>query len=242
MNRPTTTLLRPQREFLLGTRVHYGYDSVPRLLTPAQDSLFRSHKIQHRFRITIVLGVAIISKKSRQNPNTMDSTANSTGKSRLLVPAGPSADTAERAAPIHGSRHWLLVPGLLALFVVVVLTLGPGTNQSARVRFDCSNRTRRTKLTHIVLFACCQFTQTMRQPMIGGSGSKREGPWPECIGMTGGSCQRSIQAYAHDTRGHVEVLEEGTPIMRNEKQFVPERVRIWISADTALVNKVPRRG
>lgn len=83
-----------------------------------------------------------------------------------------------------------------------------------------------------------QSSKTLAQPLIGGSGAKREGPWPECVGVTGQICQGWIEDYTpSETR--VEVLEEGMPIT---KEFSPERVRIWISAETGLVNRIPRRG
>jgi hypothetical protein len=45
--------------------------------------------------------------------------------------------------------------------------------------------------------------QLVNMSMIGGSGSHREGPWPECVWQKGDCCVNPIAAYAKDLRTRV---------------------------------------
>jgi Potato inhibitor I family len=75
--------------------------------------------------------------------------------------------------------------------------------------------------------------------MVGGSESKREGPWPECLGWTGSKCQRYVESYGDEKlRGHVHIVPAGSMVTMD---FDTDRVRIYVD-EADLVNKIPRRG
>lgn len=76
------------------------------------------------------------------------------------------------------------------------------------------------------------------QPMIGGTESKREGPWPDCVGLEGPTCVRIIETYAEDLRGHVFIIEPDTMVTAD---FDTDRVRVWVNA-SSIVIKIPKRG
>jgi hypothetical protein len=75
-------------------------------------------------------------------------------------------------------------------------------------------------------------------PMIGGAESKREGPWPECVGLTGAECKILIEASGSDLRGHVQIIPEDMMVTMD---FRTDRVRIFVDAD-GIVAKIPHRG
>jgi hypothetical protein len=75
-------------------------------------------------------------------------------------------------------------------------------------------------------------------PLIGGSESKREGPWPECVGLAGEECQRIIEAHAVDVRGNVFLVDQDMMVTMD---FQTDRVRIFVDAD-GNVAKTPSRG
>jgi hypothetical protein len=67
--------------------------------------------------------------------------------------------------------------------------------------------------------------------MIGGSESKREGPWPDCLGLAGSACVRHIET-------HVIIVEPDAMVTAD---FNTERVRVWVNA-SSIVIKIPKRG
>ena len=75
---------------------------------------------------------------------------------------------------------------------------------------------------------------------VGGSESRREGPWPACVTdhMTGADCVRYIETYADDVRGHVQVVEPGMMVTMD---FRTDRVWVWVDEE-GLVQAVPKRG
>jgi hypothetical protein len=78
----------------------------------------------------------------------------------------------------------------------------------------------------------------VRMPMIGGAESKREGPWPECVGLSGEACRTLIEATASDIRGNVSIIPEDYMVTMD---FHTDRVRIFVDAD-GLVVGIPHRG
>ena len=76
--------------------------------------------------------------------------------------------------------------------------------------------------------------------MIGGTESKHQGPWPECLGLAASDCVHIIKTYAEDLResGHVFVIQ---PDMMVTMDFDETRVRVWVD-ESNMVNKIPRRG
>lgn len=78
------------------------------------------------------------------------------------------------------------------------------------------------------------------QAPIGGTESKHQGPWPECLGLPASDCVHIIKTYAEDLRssGHVFVIE---PDMMVTMDFDEHRVRVWVD-ESNLVNKIPKRG
>ena len=83
-----------------------------------------------------------------------------------------------------------------------------------------------------------QNVRMVQQPSVGGSESKHEGPWPECVSMTGSECSRLIQTYAEDVRGNVQILNVNTMVTMD---FRTDRVRIFVD-DDGIVARIPRRG
>lgn len=72
--------------------------------------------------------------------------------------------------------------------------------------------------------------------MLGGSESRREGPWPDCLGMDGQDCIQFIQIYAKDVECYI--LD---PDMMVTMDFRTNRV--WIRVDEeGIVNQIPKRG
>jgi hypothetical protein len=74
------------------------------------------------------------------------------------------------------------------------------------------------------------------QPMI--SMSQYQGPWPKCLGMSGGDCMSYIEENAKELRGKVVVIQPGT-VLKND--FEKERVRVFIDND-GIVDAIPSRG
>jgi hypothetical protein len=78
----------------------------------------------------------------------------------------------------------------------------------------------------------------MTQPMIGGTGNKRQGPWPECIGKSGSDCVSLIESFAPDVQGHIFVVPaDGIMTM----DFRMDRVRVFVD-ENGIVQKSPSRG
>ena len=67
---------------------------------------------------------------------------------------------------------------------------------------------------------------------------KREGPWPECLGLGGTDCQRLIETYAEDVRGNVFIVPMDSFVTMD---FRTDRVRIFVD-ESAIVTKIPKRG
>jgi hypothetical protein len=75
-------------------------------------------------------------------------------------------------------------------------------------------------------------------PMIGGAESKREGPWPECVGLSGEECRTLILATASDVRGNVVIMPQDAMMTMD---FRTDRVRIFVNSENIVV-KSPHRG
>jgi hypothetical protein len=76
-------------------------------------------------------------------------------------------------------------------------------------------------------------------PLIGGTESKREGPWPECVGKTGAECKTLIEATgSSDLKGNVQIIPEDFMVSMD---FRTDRVRIFVDGD-GIVDKIPHRG
>ena len=79
----------------------------------------------------------------------------------------------------------------------------------------------------------------VRMPLIGGTESKREGLWPECVGKTGEECKILIEATGSDDfKGNVHVLPEDAVVFLD---FRTDRVYIFVDGD-GLVVEIPHRG
>ena len=78
----------------------------------------------------------------------------------------------------------------------------------------------------------------MSQTMIGGSESKRQGPWPECLGLAASDCVHLIETNAEDVRGHVYVID---PDMMVTMDFRTDRVRVWVDESNVVI-EIPKRG
>jgi hypothetical protein len=88
------------------------------------------------------------------------------------------------------------------------------------------------------LFAAQSLARIVRMPMRGGAESNREGPWPECMGLSGEECRTLIQATASDLRGNVFIMPENSMYTMD---FRTDRVRIFVDGD-GIVVKSPHRG
>ena len=75
-------------------------------------------------------------------------------------------------------------------------------------------------------------------PMIGGASTNREGPWPQCVGMSGDDCKHVIETYAEDVRGNVFIIPEDSMVTMD---FRTDRVRIFVDGDN-VVTQIPGRG
>jgi hypothetical protein len=79
----------------------------------------------------------------------------------------------------------------------------------------------------------------VRMPLIGGTESKREGPWPECVGKTGEECKTLIEATgSSDLKGNVQIIPADFMVTMD---FRTDRVRIFVDED-GLVVEIPHRG
>lgn len=77
--------------------------------------------------------------------------------------------------------------------------------------------------------------------MIGGTTKaiKHEGPWPECVGISGTDCKTLIESYADDlTADHIFIVPNDAMMTMD---FRTDRVRILVD-DNGLVTKIPNRG
>ena len=81
-------------------------------------------------------------------------------------------------------------------------------------------------------------TKVIPEPIIGREESNREGPWPECVGITGENCVRLIETHAEDLRGRIYIIPEGSMVTQD---YDTTRVRVWVNAE-GIVNDVPSRG
>jgi hypothetical protein len=96
----------------------------------------------------------------------------------------------------------------------------------------------RCSLIVLPLFASQSQASFVSMPMIGGAESKREGPWPECVGLSGEECRTLIQATASDVRGNVVIMPVDSMMTMD---FRTDRVRIFIDGN-GIVVKSPHRG
>jgi hypothetical protein len=79
------------------------------------------------------------------------------------------------------------------------------------------------------------------QPMVGGSTAtmNREGPWPDCIGMTGSECAQMIKSMAPDLDANNVMVVSFDSMMTMD--FRTDRVRIIVGSDGVCL-KAPSRG
>mmetsp|Transcript_17770 Transcript_17770/g.48345 ORF Transcript_17770/g.48345 Transcript_17770/m.48345 type:complete len:113 (+) Transcript_17770:199-537(+) len=74
-------------------------------------------------------------------------------------------------------------------------------------------------------------------PMIGEvNGVNREGPWPECVGLSFEECSERIDSY---TKDGVEIEMSFERIKPND--FNPKRVVIFVDEDE-IVTSIPHKG
>jgi Potato inhibitor I family len=76
--------------------------------------------------------------------------------------------------------------------------------------------------------------------------NNKEGPWPDCLGMTGEECQSYVQHYAcrssnNDEDCQVVIVPLDAPPSALTKDFLPNRIRIFVNA-TGYVTLIPDRG
>jgi hypothetical protein len=76
------------------------------------------------------------------------------------------------------------------------------------------------------------------QPIVGGSGSQRQGPWPECLGKSGQDCLNLIETFAEDLKGHIQIIPYDSMVTMG---FNPDRVRVFVDED-GVVQTTPSRG
>jgi hypothetical protein len=76
------------------------------------------------------------------------------------------------------------------------------------------------------------------QPMVGGTGNKRQGPWPECIGLAGVDCVSLIESYADDLRDHIKIIPVDSMVTMD---FSTGRVRVFVD-ENGIVQRAPSRG
>ena len=75
-------------------------------------------------------------------------------------------------------------------------------------------------------------------PRISGN-SPRNGPWPECLDLSGEECAHYIQTYSPNVRGNVIIInpsEDDDP-----KGFDPQRVIVHVNSYD-VVTEIPHRG
>jgi hypothetical protein len=71
-------------------------------------------------------------------------------------------------------------------------------------------------------------------PMIGMS--RKQGPWPKCVGMTGSDCSTYIESNADNL--HITIVEPNDEVISD---FDQDRVLIFID-DDGIVSAIPSRG
>lgn len=65
-----------------------------------------------------------------------------------------------------------------------------------------------------------------------------DGPWPECLGVSGDICVALIENAAPDLIGHVKVIQPGSVVTMDYNE---NRVRVYVDAN-GIVDKIPNRG
>jgi hypothetical protein len=96
-----------------------------------------------------------------------------------------------------------------------------------------------TDYPFFIRFAAQSQASIVRMPLIGGTESKREGPWPECVGLTGAACKILIEATgSSDLMGNIQIIPEDYMVTMD---FRTDRVRIFVDGD-GLVARIPHRG
>lgn len=81
--------------------------------------------------------------------------------------------------------------------------------------------------------------EVVPQQMIGGSMIyRKQGPWPECVGMTSEKCKGLIEHIADDIS--VKIVPEGTDLEK-EEDFDPDVVYV-VEDEDGLVVDTPGRG
>mmetsp|Transcript_19124 Transcript_19124/g.35689 ORF Transcript_19124/g.35689 Transcript_19124/m.35689 type:complete len:101 (+) Transcript_19124:27-329(+) len=73
-------------------------------------------------------------------------------------------------------------------------------------------------------------------PMI--TMAQRQGPWPECLGLTGEACFDLIESSVSDDTLDLVIVPEGSILT---KDFRKDRVRIFVNGNN-VVYAVPGRG
>lgn len=67
---------------------------------------------------------------------------------------------------------------------------------------------------------------------------RKEGPWPDCLGIEGEKCVNLIEAFAKDVRGNVHVVKPGENVIDD---FRTDRVWVFVD-DKGIVIETPDRG
>jgi Potato inhibitor I family len=85
-----------------------------------------------------------------------------------------------------------------------------------------------------------QSLSSVPQSMIGGSESKSQGPWPECLNMVATECIKYIETYAEDLRSshNVFIIEPGSVVTMD---YRTDRVRVYVD-ESNIVVQTPGRG
>lgn len=81
-------------------------------------------------------------------------------------------------------------------------------------------------------------TTKLAHSMAKSSGNNRQGPWPECIGLSGSDCVRLIEENAEDVRGRVHVVPADGMVTMD---YRTDRVRVFVDKN-GFVQTAPSRG
>eukprot|EP00527_Entomoneis_sp_CCMP2396_P008277 CAMPEP_0198143724 /NCGR_PEP_ID=MMETSP1443-20131203/9954_1 /TAXON_ID=186043 /ORGANISM="Entomoneis sp., Strain CCMP2396" /LENGTH=114 /DNA_ID=CAMNT_0043807005 /DNA_START=55 /DNA_END=399 /DNA_ORIENTATION=- len=77
----------------------------------------------------------------------------------------------------------------------------------------------------------------VRMPIIGEINKvNREGPWPECVGISFKECSKLIESYTQEF-AEIEIYDEG----EEPKGFNPKRVALKVD-ESGIVTTIPHKG
>ena len=65
----------------------------------------------------------------------------------------------------------------------------------------------------------------------------QQGPWPECLGISGEQCKELIASAADDVIGNIYIMNENSMMTMD---YRTNRVRIFVN-DNNIVTKIPSR-